>query len=455
MDFRSKPAIVVACLAAFAILACTVASYVADEARPGHAGPLTDPTDFVAFYCGGKVVAAGKDPYLAEPLRACEDAAFAESHIAMMQHLVVPAPLPPYALAGFAPFSLLSFRDACVAFFLLAIAATGTAIGLSYRLAKISLPLVGVATMIALGIGSIFIGQLVPIVVMALCGSALALRSGRIGIATGFAMLAMIEPNVGLAAVLGILILEPRSRTHVTLGALLVLLTSLAYGGFERNIEYFTAVLPAHALSEVANFHAQYSLTALVYALGASARVAMQLGEASYLAMLVGGLWLAYRLKRSTGDAAFAILAPTACVVIGGVFVHDHQMAVALPFAFLLARYERRRALVVATLVLAVPWQSVFEMFFTSLFPPHLRFDPGPALALVANGSYLAETSWHVWIDLLGGRDGRTPFEMFLFKLPTWFALATLLWFALKARFQPALGTRLVLAYKANELQRS
>jgi hypothetical protein len=129
------------------------------------------------------------------------------------------------------------------------------------------------------------------------------------------------------------------------------------------------------------------------------------------------------------------VLAPPACVLVGGVYVHDHLMAVALPFAFLVASYARRRAIALcATMVLAIPWQSVFELFFVSAFPTHVRFDPGPALASVSDGKLLSQISWRVWISMLGGRDGRTPFEMFLFKLPTWLALATIGFAAFRSR---------------------
>ena len=73
--------------------------------------------------------------------------------------------------------------------------------------------------------------------------------------------------------------------------------------------------------------------------------------ELCYALMLGTGVWIAARLRRSHGDAAFVVLAPPACVLVGGVYVHDHLMAVALPFAFLIASYARRRALVLLSLI--------------------------------------------------------------------------------------------------------
>ncbi len=422
-----RPALFAACIAVFAALVFVISSYVSDEARPGHAGPLTDPTDLVAFYCGGKGLAERVDPYRAEPQRSCERRAFAESRIRLMEHLVMPETLPPYAIVPFALLSFVSFRVACVVFVLGSLAAAMATILMITRLTRMPIVLVSVATLVSFSLASIYIGQPVPFVVAALCASALALRSGRIALASILALPTMIEPHIGLAAMLGLFVIESRSRLTVAMGVAALAWLSFAVGGLALNFEYLTLVVPAQALSEVANFHAQYSLTALAYQLGLNETAALRLGEFSYALMLAIGLWFGARLKRVHGDAAFAVLAPPACVLVGGVYVHDHLMAVALPFAFLIASYARRRALVLcATMVLAVPWQSVFELFFVSAFPTHVRFDPGTALASVSDGRFLSQVSWRVWISLLGGRDGRTPFEIFLFKLPTWLALGTI-----------------------------
>ena len=439
MKVRSKPLVAILCALTFVGLAFTIAAFVADESRMGHAGPLTDPTDFVAFYCGGEVLAMGRDPYRAEPLRGCEDAAFSESHIVMMQHLVVPAPLPPYALTAFAGFSFMSFRTACAVFYFASLAATIATVVLCCRLAPISRAFVTVTTLAALGIGSIYIGQIVPFIVCALAASAAALRSKKMGTAAAFASLAMVEPHVGIASILALYLLVPRTRPWLVINMCALAAVSILSGS-ALNAEYVTQVLPAHALSEVANFHAQYSLTAILYALGMGASAAVRAGEASYLVMLVCGLWLARRLRRMHADDAFVVLAPPACLLVGGVYLHDHQMAVALPFAFVLAGHVGRRAILFAAIALfAIPWQSIFEMFLVPLFPSHLPFDPGHALALVSSGSVLAETPWRVWIGLLGGRDGRTPFEMFLFKLPTWLALGTIAVVAVRSHAQAPL----------------
>jgi hypothetical protein len=308
-----RPALFAACIAVFAALVFVISSYVSDEARPGHAGPLTDPTDLVAFYCGGKGLAERVDPYRAEPQRSCERRAFAESRIRLMEHLVMPETLPPYAIVPFALLSFASFRIACVVFVLGSIAAAMVTILIIVRLTRTPIVLVSLATLVSFSLASIYIGQPVPFVVAALCASALALRSGRIALASVLALPTMMEPHVGLAAMLGLFVLEKRARLPVAAGVLALACLSFVVGGLALNLEYLTQVVPAQALSEVANFHAQYSLTALLYQLGLNETAAIRLGELSYALMLAVGLWFAARLKRVHGDAAFAVLTPPTC----------------------------------------------------------------------------------------------------------------------------------------------
>jgi hypothetical protein len=416
-------------------LGYSAVGFVQSDARFGHPGPLTDPTDFVAFYCGGHVLAGGHDPYLAEPLRSCEEAAFAESRIQMIPHLVVPAPFPPYALALFAAFSLVPFRAACVVFLLLAVAAIAASIALAYRFTRFHVLAIAASLIVALTVGSVYIGQIVPLVVLALCASAAALSAQRVRLACAFALCTMIEPHVGLPVLLGLAVLERRARLPVAAGVLALALLSLAAGGLALNIEYAVRVLPAHALSEVSNFGGQYSLTALLYQFGLPAGAAVRAGDLWYLGTIVAGIALARRLRDAFGDRAFAIVTPPACALVGGPFIHIHQMAVALPFAFLVMARTRPRALSYAALVvLAIPWQSIFELVLGPVFPPHVHAEFVKTLAPFADPRLLADETWKAWIGLLGARDGRTTLERFLFKLPTWFGLISLLIVAARVR---------------------
>jgi hypothetical protein len=426
---------VIAGLAVATLFTWLLSSYVVDLARKHQASAITAPIDFVAFYCGARVLAERRDPYLREPLRSCERDALAESEIRIIPNLVVPAPLPPYALAVLVPFALLPFRVASTIFFLASFLTIGGAAVLCIRLVRGPPVFVACALSAPLILGSLLIGQIVPIVVASLCASALALRADRVWLSTLCAGVAMLEPHIGAAALVGMFVLERRARVAVPAFVAFLVGLSLEAGGFGRNIEYVSVVLPAHAHSEVTNFYAQYSLTAALYALGVGTETALRLGELSYLGMLAAGIVLARRLCAAYADRAFVVLAPAAATLVGGVFMHDHQMVVALPFAFLIASHVRAKFPVYAAIaLLAVPWQSGFEVFFGGFFPPHQHGDVAGALARVAQPGSLADRTWEVWVRSIGTRDGRTPLEVTLFKIPTWLALATLGIIASRAR---------------------
>jgi hypothetical protein len=413
--------------AVLAFLTVAVSAYASQLSRAGVSGPLTDPFDFTAFYCAGEVLAEGHDPYRTEPLRTCERRALAASHIAIVPYLVVPAPLPPAALAAFGTLARVPFVTACAGFFVLLLAASAAAIQLCLGLARISVALVAATVSTALLIGSLYPGQIVPLVLVALCGCALALRAGRFGVASLCALATLAEPHVGCAAVLGLFVLERRTRLALVAGGLALAAVSILAGGFALNSEYLSEVLPAHARSEVGNFSGQLSLTATAYALGANVRTALFLGEASYVAMLALGLEFGRRLAAKFDDRAFLVLTPVAAGLFGGVFMHDHQIALALPFGFLLARYtSRRRLAYVALAILAVPWPFAIEMALLLVYPQHPLHVPVRALAAAGNGSLLAEAPWQVWVTWIDGRESRTALELFSYKLPIWFSLYAL-----------------------------
>jgi hypothetical protein len=148
---------------------------------------------------------------------------------------------------------------------------------------------------------------------------------------------------------------------------------ALAVLGPGTNLEYFTSVLPAHALSEIAR-DTQYSLTAVFYSLGASQTLALRAGGLWYVAMLALGTLLAGLLVKKTGNKAFLACVPPAFAVFGGTFIHITQITAALPAAVLLvtfAKKEHRTLAVVALLALSVPWAWVVSpaMIVAPLFP--------------------------------------------------------------------------------------
>ncbi len=432
-------------MAAFVAVVCAVGWW--SLRQESGIGPLNNPTDFVAFYCGGKVAARGADPYRAEPLRSCERAAFAESRVPMVPGLVVPAPLPGYDLAFFAPFSLVSFRLAALLWAAGIFASVGLSVWLLAALTGFR-PWLVFASLAASDLyASLVPGQLVPYVVCALvaCGYALARGRPRLAALCACAMLA--EPHLGLPVVLALAVWEPRARGVLACGVAVLGALSLAFLGGPHNLEYVASVLPGQAATEGLEFTRQYGLSAALAALGVGARAATSAGSLSYLVMLAIAVAAARRAARAFDAPALVAFVPAALVLFGGAYLHIAQMAAAIPFALVASAREGplRRYAVGAAFCLAVPWQTVATSpEIASLFPARGYIDPKPLLARVSDGSRFAQDAWSAWIATTIDRDHRTPFEVLLFKLPTWAALGILVAIVLREvrKSEPILGTR-------------
>ncbi|MGH7747022.1 MAG: glycosyltransferase 87 family protein, partial [Candidatus Dormibacteria bacterium] len=401
--------------------------------QPAGIGPLHNPADFVSFYCGAKAQLAGADPYLNEPLRSCEHAGFAASGVPMVRNLVVPAPLPAFALAFFTPFALLPFRIAASLWFLLSVGATvasGIVLGRNsgIRAGRLAVVLLG-----AVLYPSLAFGQVMPLVVLllVLCGA--ALRAERPRLAALLAAAMALEPHAGLAAILALALWVPRARAPLAavLGGLAAL--TLAFGGPARALEYLTRVLPAQARGEGLDFNAQYGLSALVHVFGAAPSLALLIGTLSYLAMLALGLGLAPRFARALEEPAALVYAPVAFAMLGGVYVHAYTLAAVLPLALAVVMRTRdtgRFALAVAAFVaLVVPWEALSEQSgLIRALPARAAYvEPAPLLARVAAPHELAERTWAAWLGSMNDRDHRSALELLATKLPTWFGLATIL----------------------------
>jgi hypothetical protein len=421
-------------------------------------GTLFD--DFRAFYCAARVASHGHDPYLAEPLHACESEAVGSAFYRTPPDFAIPAPLPGYTLALLLPLGRLPFLAACALWLLLGALAIVAAFRALVELTGLEPRVIGSAIALPIGLVALSTGEIAPLCIAALCMSALLLRQGRGFIAGLFAGCAMIEPQVALPACVAIALWVPRARGALALIAAAFALLSLAFLGFHANIEYFSAVLPAHAASELHGEN-QYSLAAIVAGLGVPDRIALVLGTLSMPLMLVIGCALARRLMRRHGDAAMLALVPSAFAVVGGPFMHVVQIAAAIPAALLLYSRARmaRKMFVGALLLLAVPWPFIRSIALLpaaicplawltyTLTKRNLRFALVAALAFLAffatvhyavryervptvasivepvTTNELAEKSWarHMQRDVEG--EGAVTW---LVRLPTWIGLLLL-----------------------------
>jgi hypothetical protein len=409
---------------------CLFAFLLGKLAVPGVDGPITNPVDFRTFYCGGQVLAAGFDPYHVEPMLTCQRVVLAEGGLRLNAAHVLPAPLPPYALALFALFAKLPFALATELWLAASIFSLGLAIVVTRTLSGLSPTIVALALFASAGFASLVLGQLVPLALVGLLLAALCARAGNGIGAAAAASVGALEPHLAVPVWLGLALFVPRTRLPLTIAGCMLLGLSLAYG-IGLNLEFLTSVLPGHARSEAYNFPAQYSLTALLVTLGAPLRASLALGSLSYVAMLAAGLVLGAHLARRFDDAAFAVVTPLATVLIGGPFVHVHQMAAAVPLGLmLLGRLPHRSVgyacVAFAVCALAVPWETLAEMPFVADHLPAKISSPAPALPPVRPDESL-EIPYTAFIDAFAQRaDPRTLGEQVACKLPTWFGLLAL-----------------------------
>ncbi len=332
-------------------------------------GPTNLMGDFRAFYCAGSAVAHGANPYLEEPLHGCELHTQTLPAPAYLTYVTIPAPLPPVALAAFAPLSLLPFAIAAAIYGLLSIAASIAAVMLFSHATGVSTMLLNLAFAAILATQTFFLGQPMPFVFLALAGAAVCVRTQRWTAASACAVVAIGEPHIALPVLIAMFAGLPRTRIPIVAFAVLAGLIGAAAVGFPVSIAYVRDVIPAHALSNA--YEWQFSLTSILTSAGAGAAAAVRAGEVMYAAMVLAGVIVARRMWRATGDAAALVLLPPAFAVFGGVHVHLQQIAVAFPAILAVhAHYPRLRNLAATGVTLAmIPWNVVSASVMTGFTP--------------------------------------------------------------------------------------
>lgn len=330
--------------------------------RIGHGNfDLYPAYDFGIFYCAGKALHNRADPYAVEPLRTCEKRVERSGYLPDV--VAEPAPLPGYSLAIFALLSLAPFWAAKAAWLIIECVALVVSAVLLARMTRLRTVAVFAILFLADAMLSITWGQLPPIAIAALICSAYFLRKERYWPAAVAAAIALIEPQLGLPAVLGVLIFVPRGRAAMGICLALIGATHVAVLGWPLALQYFTDVLPGQALSEVTAAD-QFSFTWFAHYFGAPDSLATRAGTISYGIMLIVGLAAAARIARKLADQAVLVLLPTAIVLVGGSYEHQIQIAAALPAALLIgcSFQGRMRVLFLATAAaLAVPWFSALD----------------------------------------------------------------------------------------------
>ena len=417
--------------------------------------------DFSAFYCAGRVVSQGADPYAVEPLRSCEQSVTPGLRSGKNPTLVLPAPFPGYTLAALVPLSLLPFAAASALWILALLISCAVCVLAINRATGMPWQTIAAALSLSLAATSIPLGQVVPIVVAAISLSGLFALQKRWVAAAICALVSLIEPHIGIFVCAALAVWSARSRVTLAIGTILLGSVWLVALGPSRSAEFFTAVLPSHALSE-AFFNEQYSLTAVLTAFGIPDQMAVRTGSIWSAFMFVFGIVVGGTLYRKSGNGVFLAWVPPVFAVFGGVFVHLTQIAVALPAAILILVSEerRRRAMaLLALLLLSFPWRMSVSpaALVAPIFPigyiAWSTFRQQARAAVVAGAiaalmmvaidhSYLAvparhpvayagtiidarlaEAPWREYLQLHWGPTATS----WLVRAPTWLALALLL----------------------------
>lgn len=322
---------------------------------------------FLAFYCAGGIAARGENPYRIQPLLDCEQA---EGDGMISAGIVEPAPLPGYALGFFSLFRTLPYATAAMTWAAILLMALFVATWVLARITSLPWYLIAAALAPSAGHINIRFGEIPPFCIGALCVSAYLLVHRRFAGAALAASTVMLEPHVGLAACLGLFCFVPQTRAPLAVLGIAFGSASIATLGWDRNVEFLQTVLPVHARSEVFAGD-QYSLTWILHALGLPADIALRAGSISYIVMLACGLVLAKRWAGSLRSPELIVALPAAAVLIGGVFIHDIQMVIALPAALIIAARSsgiRRSLGFLGVLLIAVPWGSILAHAGTLAF---------------------------------------------------------------------------------------
>lgn len=361
--------------------------------------PFTNPTDFRAFYCAGRGMLSGYDPYRVEPLRRCEQAAALEMGVRLVPALVVPAPLPPYALAAFGFVARLPFPDAIALWFWLLFISTLGVTVLLRTMTGLSAVVIAVAWTISTA-PSVLLGQMAPIVAFLIVSCAYFSRQRRYAAAAFCSAPTMVEPHIGLPCCVALFLFLPGTRRTLAGLGLAIFAVTLASGGWPLSFEYAIHELPSHARSELFAPQTQYSLSTLLAVSGLSPRFALLFGQLDYLLMLVIGLATARVLSRRFDDPSLFALLPPAFMLLGGMYIHIYQFIIALPLAAILyahATRERRPKAAYLWSSCGVMTAIVIDVFYQGDFVRAFTHDAARSMARIDAADLASEIAriWH------------------------------------------------------------
>lgn len=447
-----------------------VAFFVMRVGTTGHGAGLVEAYDFRALYCGGVTTLAHADPYRTEPLRSCEhDRSPSKLFVAdVPKWVVLPAPYPGYALEMFSGLARFDFPIAKAIWLGILAASLGY---LAFALAALSgwpILVVGLTLLPTVVLYNIWLGSTPPLAMLGVALAALAVARKRPALAVPPLAVAMIDPHLVLPAAIALVLIAPKARVAALAGLAVLVALSVHAIGIGGNLEYFQEALPMHARAEVF-VRLQYSLTHVLALLGVPIDLALKAGTLSYVALAIAAVFYATREADSAQGGARAIVLPCAIVALGGTFIHNQEISLALPAAFVLARSLRsdtQRLLltvgfmgilfspIVENLRLVAPSYIVASAAVAFVLWPRRRFAASAISAVAAvalivilralpathftdtaatlpepPGITGATSSGVVWADFLAGRPSWTHEDAvsIALKIPTWLGLISII----------------------------
>lgn len=313
--------------------------------------------DFRAFYCAGELAREGTFDYSLDRIAPCESREVPGGYFAATPSLVVPAPLPGYAIAPFAASSLLDYAPATVVWWLVLLAATVLAAWVVALLGWARFDVALVAFAFPAAIVSMPLGELPPIALAGIALCALGMQRDAVWLRISGFVLAATQPQMAVALAIAMVSARPKTWREVAAVALILGVASVATIGLAQNVAYVRDFLPAHVASEILRVQ-QYTVSWVFAELGAPLGVAAWIGRVVYVIALACAAVVSRRVARA-GEFAGAIAVAIAIALLGGPFVHLDHLLCALPAALWLASRKSVSGIVAAVL-LALPVTSIF-----------------------------------------------------------------------------------------------
>jgi hypothetical protein len=329
-------------LLAIALLAagCLLARYGADSKTLAQ-------NSFASYYCAGGLAREHQDPYSTASPPSCE-------HDGL---LVAPATLPGYDIA---PFTLASFVPYHVALGLWEALLFMAIVATLWTLRKLTgLPQLAIAAVLIpteCG-GSLLLGELAPFAVLGVALTGLFLTRDAPRGAAYSAALTLALPQVGLPVVVALFFFAPRTRWLLWLVLALLGAIALAQLGPAANLEYLRQALSARVESDLTLPTQSWLAWALTIFNENGVVDALRYGWLQSTATALLAVLFAPRIARALDAPAALVAFPAAAAVLGGASIQSYELAVAIPFAMLLASRPTRFALAgwLGLALLAIP----------------------------------------------------------------------------------------------------